>query len=166
MRHYIAVSKSQHEQNFKEQLTLLFLDLVTFIFESVCITHYALCMAGIIDVLVLLLLQPQGHVQVLLNMMLFGMNPQKALDAPRFCIGPGHEGVSSTIVLESSLPEMTVLELQRMGHKVEVRSGYDRSIFGRGQIIKREQKATTTGDSAMVYIAGSDPRGDGCALGF
>ena len=37
----------------------------------------------------LLFIFAQGHVQVVLNMSLFGMNPQQALDAPRFCVGPG-----------------------------------------------------------------------------
>lgn len=42
--------------------------------------------------------QPQGHVQVLLNMLEFGMNPQTALDAPRFCIEPVDE--NAVVLLE------------------------------------------------------------------
>lgn len=42
--------------------------------------------------------QPQGHVQVLLNMLEFGMDPQTALDAPRFCIEPVDE--SAVVLLE------------------------------------------------------------------
>ena len=41
-----------------------------------------------------MVLEFQGHVQVVLNMSLFGMNPQQALDAPRFCVGPGSYDIS------------------------------------------------------------------------
>ena len=48
--------------------------------------------------------------------------------------------------------------VRRAGHEVRIVGGSDRSVFGLGQIILR--------DSAGVLWGGSDPRGDGCALGF
>ena len=54
-------------------------------------------------------MQPQGHVQVLLNMILFGMNPQEALDAPRFCIGASEGGEFGHISLEDGKLYILVL---------------------------------------------------------
>jgi gamma-glutamyltranspeptidase/glutathione hydrolase len=108
-------------------------------------------------------MQPQGHVQLLLNMEVFGMNPQQALDAPRICIAAGtpEEGSKSdmTVYLEEGIPEETVQGLRKMGHHVEVLKEYDRSMFGRGQIIRCHKE-----DGKIIYSGGSDLRGDGCAM--
>ncbi|KAK5075256.1 hypothetical protein LTR64_001461 [Lithohypha guttulata] len=110
-------------------------------------------------------MQPQGHVQTLLNMEVFGMNPQQALDAPRICIGAGmpEKGalLDMTVYLEEGIEESTVRSLQQLGHKVQVLQGFSRSTFGRGQIIRRHVDEMT---GQVVWSAGSDPRGDGCAI--
>lgn len=106
-------------------------------------------------------MQPQGHVQVLLNMLAFKYNPQAALDAPRFCIGA--EGVpgssqGKTVFLEEGISEEVCEELKKMGHKVELVKGHRRGVFGRGQLIRNHVQ-----DGVTVFSAGSDPRGDGAA---
>lgn len=110
-------------------------------------------------------MQPQGHLQVLLNMEVFGMNPQEALDAPRICIGAGLPDIGDvhdmTVYVEEGIEESVVKGLQQLGHKVQVLYGRDRGIFGRGQIIRRHVDDLT---GQVVYSAGSDPRGDGCAI--
>jgi gamma-glutamyltranspeptidase/glutathione hydrolase len=106
-------------------------------------------------------MQPQGHVQVLLNMLVFKYNPQAALDAPRFCIGAeGVPGSSQgrTVFLEEGITEEVCAELQKMGHKVELVKGHSRGVFGRGQLIRSHVQ-----DGVSVFSAGSDPRGDGAA---
>ena len=100
-------------------------------------------------------MQPQGHVQVLSALVDEGRDPQSALDLPRFCIDA--EESSGRVALEEGIPAKTISELERMGHPVYTVSGYDRSLFGRGQAILRDAK---TG----VLTAGSDPRADGCAM--
>lgn len=113
-------------------------------------------------------MQPQGHVQVLLNMMQFGMNPQTALDAPRVCIGVSLPGKSTdptkkadnTVYLEDGISEEVAGELEKMGHEIKFVRGMDRSLFGRGQVIQVHYDPV---DNQRVYSAGSDLRGDGNA---
>ncbi|KAJ5710573.1 gamma-glutamyltranspeptidase family protein [Penicillium malachiteum] len=110
-------------------------------------------------------MQPQGHVQLLMNMVLFGMNSQQALDAPRLFIGSmGHfhaEGEKERVVyVEEGMDSSVVEELRRWEHAVEALYGWDRELFGRGQIIR----AFHDKDSRTVLEAGSDFRADGMAL--
>lgn len=107
-------------------------------------------------------MQPQGHVQVLLNTVVFGLNAQQALDCPRFCIGAGSgtaKDYDRTVYLEEGMPEETVQGLAKLGHKVEVLTGKQRGMFGRGQLIQCKKE-----DGQLVYSAGSDMRADGHAV--
>ena len=100
--------------------------------------------------------QPQGHLQVISNMVDFRMNAQEALDALRFSIDVQNTG---TVRVEEGLDSKTVLELRRRGHDLSIVRGYERGIFGGGQAISRDP---VTG----VLIAGSEPRKDGAAVGW
>jgi gamma-glutamyltranspeptidase/glutathione hydrolase len=108
-------------------------------------------------------MQPQGHVQVLLNMLTFNYNPQAALDAPRICIGAGMpqfgKVLDRIVYVEDGISDHVVEGLRRLGHQVQVLTGHQRGMFGRGQLIR-----CLHDDSQLVYSAGSDPRGDGMAL--
>jgi gamma-glutamyltranspeptidase / glutathione hydrolase len=103
-------------------------------------------------------MQPQGHLQLTIDMIAGGLNPQEAIDLPRFCIADGtRDGI---IFLEEGLDESVLTVLKDRGHELITNvSGYDREVFGRAQIICRDRR---TG----VYWAGSDGRADGCAQGF
>ncbi|KAM6498401.1 gamma-glutamyltranspeptidase [Amanita muscaria] len=113
-------------------------------------------------------MQPQGHVQVLLNV-LRGFTPQAAVDAPRFCISPGLPDhtksaqdagdINSDVYFEDIIPEETLSKLREMGHKVQVVSGFSRGTMGRGQVIQKINDAS----GRFVWAAGSDPRADGHA---
>ncbi|XP_065066294.1 glutathione hydrolase-like YwrD proenzyme [Rhopilema esculentum] len=108
-------------------------------------------------------MQPQGHVQVLCNMIDFSMDPQTALDMPRFCVGTGHRSAVGSISIEQGIPEKVIEDLEKFGHVITGPvCGYDRSLFGKGQII--QQRKDKSGQ--IVLWAGSDPRGDGCAIGY
>jgi len=130
-------------------------------------------------------MQPQGHVQVLLNI-LRGFNVQAALDAPRFCISAallnvgreddGSAGdINGEIYFEDSFPQHTinvlrgwsqlftvtvdVMDITAMGHDARVVTGHNRGMMGRGQVIQKLHNPS----GPLVWAAGSDPRGDGHA---
>jgi gamma-glutamyltranspeptidase/glutathione hydrolase len=85
------------------------------------------------------------------------LDPQSALDRPRFCIQDGTAG--GQVALEEGIAVHTMAALAEMGHAISPVSGFGRSVFGRGQIILREAQSG-------VLCAGSDPRADGCAMTF
>ncbi len=100
-------------------------------------------------------MQPQGHMQVAVALIDDQLDPQAALDRPRFCITDGTAG--GRVALEEGISQRTVEALARRGHDVISVSGHGRAVFGRGQIIVRDA------DSGALW-GGSDPRADGCAM--
>lgn len=102
-------------------------------------------------------MQPQGHVQVVVALVDDGLDPQQALERPRFCIEDGMTG--GRVALEEGIPHRTIAQLRIMGHLTYSVDGYERSLFGRGQIIRRDP-------FSGVLCGGSDPRADGCVMGF
>ena len=108
-------------------------------------------------------MQPQGHVQVLLNMLVFNCDPQAALDAPRICISAGTpekgKKLDRTVYLEEGISKDVAQELEDLGHEVQMVTGFSRGLFGRGQIIRCYEEG-----KRIIYSAGSDPRGDGAAM--
>jgi gamma-glutamyltranspeptidase/glutathione hydrolase len=115
-------------------------------------------------------MQPQGHVQFVVNQIDYGMNPQAALDAPRFQWISGDR-----VEVELDVSPAIMQGLLARGHTVSpcVEFGavppriggflgggglLGSGDFGKGQIIVRQ--------ASGVYVAGSDWRSDGCAVGF
>ena len=96
-------------------------------------------------------MQPQGQLQVVTNMLDYGMNPQEALDRPRWEWIRGKK-----IMLEESVPEEIAEALRARGH--EVGREPDTSVFGRGQIILRDDEG--------VLVGATEPRADGVAAAW
>jgi gamma-glutamyltranspeptidase/glutathione hydrolase len=105
--------------------------------------------------------QPQGQVQVLMNIIDFGMSPQQAGEQPRV---RHHESSTPTgqkmvaggsVSVERHISEDIKRKLASMGHKVRSGTG----VFGGYQGIWRKS-------NPRRYFGGSDPRKDGCAIGY
>jgi gamma-glutamyltranspeptidase / glutathione hydrolase len=94
-------------------------------------------------------MQPQGHLQLLLNLLVFGMDPQAAADAPRF-----RHFAGLRVGLEPPVPDSVRSALAAMGHQVEELAP---GSAGGAQLIIRLERG---------YVAASDPRKDGMAAGY
>lgn len=96
-------------------------------------------------------MQPQGHLQMVVNQVDYGFNPQASLDAPRW---QWLEGKS--IAIEQGVSSHILSGLAARGHQLTIH--HQGGVFGKGQIIRRLPNGT--------YVVGSEPRADGCAVGF
>jgi gamma-glutamyltranspeptidase/glutathione hydrolase len=92
-------------------------------------------------------MQPQGHVQVLLNLLEFGMDPQQAMDAARFRHLTGRQ------LAVEKIDAATKAELEAMGHEIVDWTTWE---FGGGQAVLKLERG---------WAAASDPRKDGMAAG-
>jgi len=91
-------------------------------------------------------MQPQGHVQVIMNAVDFHMNPQDCLDAPRW-----QWIKEKDIEIEQGFPEETIRGLMDKGHNIKINPNPEG--FGRGQIIWRDEEG--------ILAGGTEPRADG-----
>jgi gamma-glutamyltranspeptidase/glutathione hydrolase len=94
-------------------------------------------------------MQPQGHLQIVVNLMDYYLNPQATLDAPRWKFLEGNK-----VLLESRVADTIVRGLIERGHDVTLAPD---TMFGKGQIILRQQD---------ILVAASEPRADGLALAY
>lgn len=103
-------------------------------------------------------MQPQGHLQLFHSLVKKGMSPQDAIDRSRFCIASGER--AGELFLEQGFSPGVVDGIRSLGHSVREGAveGFERSLFGRAQIIVRKDDGTLVG--------GSDGRADGCCIGL
>ena len=107
-------------------------------------------------------MQPQGHAQIVVNLVDFGMNLQEAGDAPRFYHTEDSEPTGTVMTgggvlsLESGIPQDVRQALLRRGHRLVEANGI---VFGGYQAVRRDP---ATG----VYFGATESRKDGCAAGY
>ncbi|TEA79346.1 gamma-glutamyltransferase family protein [Allopusillimonas ginsengisoli] len=97
-------------------------------------------------------MQAQGHVQMMQQLVDLGNNPQTAVNAPRFRVESGPR-----VMLEAHTPQAVVTALNDLGHRTEPQAA-DSLDFGAAQVILRQAHGG--------YVAASDPRRDGQAVGY
>ncbi len=100
-------------------------------------------------------MQPQGHLQTLVRMLVYGQQPQAACDAPRWKVATGR-----VIDIEHTMAPALVDGLRRLGHAIQATDDAYMD-FGSGQFIWR-----MSDDAEDGYVAASDSRREGQAAGF
>jgi oxamate amidohydrolase len=101
--------------------------------------------------------QPQSQSAVFTRTVLFGMNPQDAITAPRWLLGRTWGSPSETLKLESRFAPGVIAQLRAMGHEVEVLTDFDETVGHAGCLIRHA-------DGALE--GGYDPRSDGGVAAF
>ncbi|MEM7133050.1 MAG: gamma-glutamyltransferase family protein [Chloroflexota bacterium] len=114
-------------------------------------------------------MQPQGHMQMLVNLVSLGLTPQTALDRPRWRLASlaGGMGVQKMgaaqpgglLYVEEGWDVATLADVSHRGHQLSLVTGIENVLFGGGQVILRDP---VTG----VLCGGSEPRMDGAAVGW
>src|SRR5215207_1932527 len=94
-------------------------------------------------------MQPQGHAQLLINLLDYGMDPQEAVEHPR------HRHENGVLLIEGRVPEEEIARIRGRGHRIEVREDFLIPAGG-AQLIRILDNG--------VRACSSDPRKDGCAL--
>lgn len=97
-------------------------------------------------------MQPQGHVQMMVRTTDYGQNVQAAADAPRWKVT-----LDKAVIVESHMPERSVARLAELGHRISQSERFSLE-YGSAQLIYRLQDGS--------YMAASEPRRDGQAVGF
>ena len=101
--------------------------------------------------------QAMFHLQLLTNLLDYGMDPQEAIERPRFLLGPFLPGEPVDITrLEGRVPRRVVTALERRGHRLRVEADFLHRVGHAHAIAYRDG----------TWMGGADPRGDGVALGF
>jgi gamma-glutamyltranspeptidase len=101
--------------------------------------------------------QPQSQSAVFTRTVLYGMNPQDAIAAPRWLLGRTWGNATDNLKLESRFPPSVVEKLRAMGHVVEMLGDYDETVGHAGCIIRSPDG---------LLEGGFDPRSDGGVSGY
>lgn len=97
-------------------------------------------------------MQPQGHAQMVLRVVDYEQNPQAAADAPRWQVMEG-----TRVALERGISTEALNDLAERGHEITQSTIGEDFAFGGAQLIYRTEAG---------YVAGTDPRKEGQAIGY
>jgi len=101
--------------------------------------------------------QPQTQATVFNRIQRFGLEPQAAIELPRWLLGRTWGSASDSLKLEARFPKSTIETLRAMGHDVELLTDWDESVGHAGALIR---------DAEGLLMGGFDPRSNGSVAAF